>query len=89
MAISNFPPPKARAFHGSWGHERQDAATFARWGCDYLKEDSCGGPYNGTLWEAYSLMRDALNATGRSIYFSITQQFGRCVRQLPAQFPPF
>lgn len=23
-------------------------------------------------------MRDALNATGRSIYFSITQQFGRC-----------
>ena len=67
-----------RAFHGSWGHERQDAATFARWGCDYLKEDSCGGPFNGTLWEAYSLMRDGLNATGRSIYFSITQQFGRC-----------
>ena len=58
--------------------EVQDAATFAKWGCDYLKEDSCGGPMNGTLWEAYSLMRDGLNATGRSIYFSITQQFGRC-----------
>ena len=68
----------ARPFHGSWGHEHQDAATFARWGCDYLKEDSCGGPTNGTLWERYALMRDGLNATGRSIYFSITQQFGRC-----------
>ena len=67
-----------RPFHGSWGHEHQDAATFARWGVSYLKEDSCGGPTNGTLWERYALMRDGLNATGRSIYFSITQQFGRC-----------
>ena len=38
----------------------------------------CGGPDNGTMWQAYSLMRDGLNATGRSIYFSITEQFGRC-----------
>ena len=67
-----------RPFYGSWGHEHQDAATFARFGIDYLKEDSCGGPVNGTLWERYAKMRDGLNATGRSIYFSITQQFGRC-----------
>jgi hypothetical protein len=40
---------------------------------DYLKEDSCGGATHGTMWEQYVRMRDALNATGRPIYFSITQ----------------
>ena len=86
---------KSRPFHGSWGHEAQDAKTFARWGVvsvgtflicarasntyelvlyvvreltkqyrasqDYLKEDSCGGPDNGTLWERYALMRVSAN----------------------------
>jgi alpha-galactosidase len=27
---------------GSLGHERQDAATYAAWGVDYLKVDWCG-----------------------------------------------
>ena len=54
-------------------HEAQDAATFAAWGVDYLKEDSCGGVTHGTVWEQYARMRDGLNATGRPIYFSITQ----------------
>ena len=26
---------------GSWGHEKQDARTYARWGFDYLKYDWC------------------------------------------------
>lgn len=58
---------------GSDSHEAQDAATFAAWGVDYLKEDSCGGTTHGTVWEQYARMRDALNATGRPIYYSITQ----------------
>eukprot|EP00929_Paragymnodinium_shiwhaense_P060756 TRINITY_DN30326_c0_g1_i2.p1 TRINITY_DN30326_c0_g1~~TRINITY_DN30326_c0_g1_i2.p1 ORF type:complete len:634 (-),score=99.44 TRINITY_DN30326_c0_g1_i2:327-2171(-) len=58
---------------GSDSHEVLDAQTFADWGVDYLKEDSCGGTYHGTIWEQYALMRDALNRTGRPIYFSITQ----------------
>jgi hypothetical protein len=58
---------------GSDGHEAQDAALWASWGVDYLKEDSCGGTTHGTMWEQYARMRDALNATGRPIYFSITQ----------------
>jgi hypothetical protein len=33
----------------------------------------CGGETNGTVWEQYARMRDALNATGASIYFSITE----------------
>jgi len=33
----------------SWGHERQDAQTYARWGFDYLKYDWCsyGGIADG------------------------------------------
>jgi hypothetical protein len=31
------------------------------------------GTTHGTVWEQYSRMRDALNATGRPIYYSITQ----------------
>src|SRR5215813_7522855 len=29
-------------YEGSYGHEAQDAQTFARWGIDYLKYDWCG-----------------------------------------------
>lgn len=57
---------------GSKGHERQDAATFASWGVDYLKYDWCSG--SGTLGEQiaqFTLMRDALRATGRPIVYSI------------------
>ncbi|GAB2744627.1 glycoside hydrolase family 27 protein [Streptomyces bullii] len=57
---------------GSKGHERQDAATFASWGVDYLKYDWCSG--SGTLSEQiaqFTLMRDALRATGRPIVYSI------------------
>ena len=88
------------------------ADTWAKWGIDYLKEDSalprcqangarvpsaeylehemyvspplpnevacvrlcfanpgCGGTTHGTVWEQYAKMRDALNKTGRPIYY--------------------
>jgi len=57
---------------GSRGHEVQDANTFASWGVDYLKYDWCSG--EGTRDEQvarFSLMRDALRATGRPIVYSI------------------
>ncbi|MFD9113155.1 glycoside hydrolase family 27 protein [Streptomyces bottropensis] len=57
---------------GSKGHEAQDAATFASWGVDYLKYDWCSG--SGTLNEQiaqFTIMRDALRATGRPIIYSI------------------
>ncbi|MFF9838191.1 glycoside hydrolase family 27 protein [Streptomyces sp. NPDC013740] len=57
---------------GSKGHEAQDAAAFASWGVDYLKYDWCSG--SGTLGEQverFSIMRDALRATGRPIVYSI------------------
>ena len=58
---------------GSDSYEAQDAATYAAWGVDFLKEDSCGGKTHGTVYEQYARMRDALNATGRPIFFSITE----------------
>jgi len=57
---------------GSQGHEQQDARTFAAWGVDYLKYDYCSP--DGSVWDqiaAFTRMRDALQATGRPIVYSI------------------
>jgi len=51
---------------GSVGHETLDAQTFASWGIDYLKYDKCQGQLS-----AFAVMRDALKATGRPIFYSI------------------
>ena len=57
---------------GSEGHETIDAQTYAKWGVDLLKEDSCSAPTDhNTSFKQYALMRDALNATGRPIYFAL------------------
>jgi alpha-galactosidase len=57
---------------GSQGHEYQDALSYAAWGVDYLKYDWCNtGPRNPE--EAYSLMADALKASGRPIVFSLCE----------------
>jgi alpha-galactosidase len=58
---------------GSHGHEVIDAQTYANWGVDYLKEDSCYSHYSDEdlAFEEYAKMRDALNATGRPIFFSL------------------
>jgi alpha-galactosidase len=59
---------------GSFGHEKEDAASFAEWGVDYLKYDYCHAPDD--LQEAirrYTAMGDALKTTGRPIVFSICE----------------
>ncbi|HWA00542.1 MAG TPA: glycoside hydrolase family 27 protein [Caulobacterales bacterium] len=68
---------------GSWGHEYQDAAQYARWGVDYLKYDWCNTGVEGgdqpahrhqlNPVSAYLLMSQALQATGRPIVFSICE----------------
>ncbi|GJP34363.1 hypothetical protein CLOM_g18814 [Closterium sp. NIES-68] len=57
---------------GSLGHEATDASTFAEWGVDYLKYDNCindGSPSQ----KRYTAMRNALDATGRGIFFSMCE----------------
>ena len=51
---------------GSVGNEKTDAQTWASWGVDYLKYDKCQGAMSG-----FAVMRDALKATGRPIFYSI------------------
>ncbi|CAK9109712.1 unnamed protein product [Durusdinium trenchii] len=57
---------------GAARHEELDAKTYAAWGIDYLKEDSCNASGDHlTAFMEYGKMRDALNATGRPVLFSL------------------
>jgi alpha-galactosidase len=58
---------------GSIGHEYQDARQYAAWGVDYLKEDWCNTLPGQNSEASYTLMRDALAASGRPIVFSICE----------------
>ena len=55
---------------GSLYHEDVDAQDFADWGVDYLKYDNCFNE-NMPAIERYPRMRDALNKTGRPIFYSV------------------
>ncbi len=57
---------------GSLGHEYQDALQYARWGIDYLKYDWCNTE-NVNPKGAYTLMANALQASGRDIVFSLCE----------------
>ncbi|QEN16702.1 glycoside hydrolase family 27 protein [Mycolicibacterium sp. ELW1] len=58
--------------NASRGHEAADAATFARWGVDYLKYDWCSTDSNRSdQISAFTVMRDALHRSGRQILYSI------------------
>ena len=59
-------------YPGSFGHEYQDAIQYARWGVDYLKYDWCETEDINPR-AAYPLMRDALRAAGRPIFFSMCE----------------
>ncbi len=58
---------------GSMGHEYQDARQYADWGVDYVKEDWCNTLPGQGSEASYTLMRNALAATGRPIVFSICE----------------
>ncbi len=80
IGIYSGPGPATCAgYEGSYGHEAQDAKTYAAWGFDYLKYDWCsaGNIYKDSDMQAvYQKMGDALLATGRPIVFSLCQ-YGR------------
>ena len=80
LGIYSSPGPKTCAgFEASWKHEAQDAATYARWGIDYLKYDWCsyGGiephPDRAGLMKPYQVMRKGLDECSRDIVFSLCQ----------------
>ena len=58
---------------GSYKHEQADITSFAAWGVDYLKLDSCYAEANQRLSsDDYTLYRDAIRKTGRPIVLSIS-----------------
>jgi alpha-galactosidase len=80
LGIYSSPGPDTCAgYEGSYGHEVQDANTYAAWGIDYLKYDWCGARnlYSDDEMQAvYQKMGDALQASGRPIVYSLCQ-YGR------------
>jgi len=77
IGIYSSPGPETcGGYEGSYGHEAQDAKTYADWGIDYLKYDWCSAfrIYKDSEMRAiYQKMGDALHATGRPILFSLCQ----------------
>ncbi len=79
IGIYSSPGPRVcGGYQGSYGHEEQDAKTFADWGYDYLKYDWCGASfvYQRTPQElegAYQKMGEALAKSGRPIVFSLCE----------------
>ena len=80
LGIYSSPGPKTcEDFEGSWQHEASDAATYARWGIDFLKYDWCS--YEGIapvhtlaeLQKPYRVMHDALRSLDRDIVYSLCQ----------------
>jgi alpha-galactosidase len=73
LGIYSSPGPKTCAgYEGSFGHEEQDASTYAEWGIDYLKYDWCSCQ-SKDLKAPYALMRGALDKSGRDIFYSLCQ----------------
>ncbi len=77
IGIYSGPGRKTCAgFEGSYGHEEQDARTWAAWGIDYLKYDWCSASavyHRDEMAPAYRKMALALRATGRPIIYSLCQ----------------
>lgn len=79
IGIYSSPGPQVcGGYQGSYGHEVEDAKTFADWGYDYLKYDWCSafGIYQPTpadLEGAYQKMGEALQETGRPIVYSLCE----------------
>ena len=88
FGIYSSPGPKTCAgYEGSYGHEDQDARTYASWGVAFLKYDLCGlrdvmgmkdSQYDRIKGEvmmedAYARMHRALVKTGRPMVYSICQ----------------
>lgn len=88
LGIYSSPGPKTcGGYEGSYGHEQQDANTYAGWGVDYLKYDLCSymdimklhdthqDPQKAVamMKKAYSKMHQALVNTHRPIVYSLCE----------------
>lgn len=61
-----YPNPR---YQGSYGHEEQDADTFAAWGMDFVEMDYCNRVEEHTGRWVYERMAEAIKRTGRPMIF--------------------
>jgi alpha-galactosidase len=87
IGIYSSPGPQTCAhYEGSYGHEEQDAKTYAEWGIDYLKYDLCSfrknmqeahpndvAAQNKMMIDAYEKMHQAILKAGRPMVYSLCQ----------------
>jgi len=80
FGIYSSPGPlTCGGYTGSYGHEQQDARSWASWGIDYLKYDWCSYDHiakDTSLEERqkpYRVMRAALDKVDRDIVYSLCQ----------------
>jgi alpha-galactosidase len=80
LGIYSSPGPlTCGGYLGTYGHEMQDARSYARWGIDYLKYDWCSYGQIARdnslpeLKKPYQVMREAINQSKRDIVFSLCQ----------------
>lgn len=77
FGIYSSPGPETcGGFVGSYGHEIEDAQTYAGWGVDFLKYDWCsaGKVYRPDQIElAYKKMHDAMLKAGRPMVYSLCE----------------
>ncbi|SEF43398.1 alpha-galactosidase [Bryocella elongata] len=87
LGIYSSPGPSTCAgYEGSYGHEDEDARTYAAWGIDYLKYDQCsfgdiieqqaGGDQDKAASiqrAAYEKMHQAIMKAGRPMVYSFCQ----------------
>jgi alpha-galactosidase len=80
LGIYSSPGPRTcGGYEGSYGHEEQDAKTWAQWGIDYLKYDWCSA---SRVWKeedmpgVYQKMAEAIRKAGRPMVYSLCQ-YGR------------
>ena len=80
-------------YAGSFGHEIEDARTFADWGVDYLKYDYCTYARDARtvgrkgVIEPFAIMRAALDNSGRDIVYSVANS-GKAQEWQWAGLPP-
>jgi len=80
LGIYSSPGPKTcQGLEGSYNHEADDAATFAKWGVDYLKYDLCSYTKllttkdEADLKKPYDIMGKALASVDRDIFYSLCE----------------
>ncbi|MHB1767537.1 MAG: NPCBM/NEW2 domain-containing protein [Phycisphaerae bacterium] len=97
FGIYSSPGRKTCAgYTGSYGHERQDAATWADWGVDFLKYDWCyygliagPNPTHAEYVKPYAVMRTALDKVNRDIVYELCQYGMDDVWKWAAQSPVY